>query len=223
MCARFCICGSNKETRLAKTARIATVTNSSISVKADLAAGFDDFVYPPVIARPQLLPLPPLSTSLALIFLPILPICGNFLVKPNTERHTMSDTTVEPSKLAETKLESSTAHAKAALDATTTAAKEVIETGRKHAGTAISTSKEHLSLAAKDLSDAATAKYSEIKSQATTKAEEVKGRAQEAFGQASTKAQSFQSDAEQFVRDNPMQSIGIAVGVGFIFGLILRR
>ncbi len=139
----------------------------------------------------------------------------------------MSDTYTEPTPetpaSAEKKLESSSAHAKAALDATTTAAKEVYETGKKQAGTAVAVSKEHLSKAAKDLSEAASTKYQEVKSQAATRAEEYKGKAQQAIGEASTKAKTFQGDTEQYIRDNPLQAVGIAVGVGFLAGLILRR
>lgn len=139
------------------------------------------------------------------------------------ERETiMSESTTE-SNIAGQKLESGTAHAKAALDETTAAAKEVYEAGRKRAQTAISSSKDHLSQAAKDLSDAATAKYQDVRSQATQKAEEYKGRAQEVYTTATSKAQDFQGDAEQYIRDNPLQAIGIAAGVGFVLGLIMRR
>jgi ElaB/YqjD/DUF883 family membrane-anchored ribosome-binding protein len=134
----------------------------------------------------------------------------------------MSETTTE-SNIAGQKLESGAAHAKAALDETTTAAKEVYEAGKKRAQTAISSSKDHLSQAAKDLSDAANAKYQDVRSTAAQKAEEYKGRAQQAYSAATDRAQDFQGDAEQYIRDNPLQAIGIAAGIGFVLGLIMRR
>ncbi len=135
----------------------------------------------------------------------------------------MSENTTDPASLANEKLESGTAHAKAALDETTAAAKEVLEAGKKRAQTAIASSKEHLTQAARDLGDAANAKYSEVRTQATSKAEEYKGRAQQAFTEASSKARNFQGDTEQYIRDNPLQAVGIAAGVGFVIGLIMRR
>lgn len=135
----------------------------------------------------------------------------------------MSETTTESSNLAGQKLESGAAHAKAAIAETTAAAKDVFESGKQRAQTAISSSKEHLSQAAKDLGEAATAKYGELRTQAAQKAEEYKGRAQEAFSGASGKAHFYQSETEQYIREKPLQAVGIAVAVGFVLGLIMRR
>jgi ElaB/YqjD/DUF883 family membrane-anchored ribosome-binding protein len=135
----------------------------------------------------------------------------------------MSDINTDPTNVTGGKLESGAAHAKAALDETTAAAKEVYEVGKQRAASAVSSSKEHLSQAAKDLSDAANAKYQDLRSQATSKAEEYKGRAQEAIGTATSRAKNFQGDTEQYVRDNPLQAVGIAAAAGFVIGLIMRR
>jgi len=107
------------------------------------------------------------------------------------------------------KLESGAAHAKAALDETTTAAKEVFETGKQRAQKVYASGKEHLSQAAKDLGEAATVKYQDLRGQAAHKAEEYKGRAQEALGTATAKAQNLQGDVEGYVRENPLQAVGI--------------
>jgi ElaB/YqjD/DUF883 family membrane-anchored ribosome-binding protein len=135
----------------------------------------------------------------------------------------MSETNTESSNIVGQKLESGTAHAKAALDETTAAAKEVLKVGKERAQTAISSSKEHLSQAAKDIGEAASAKYQDIRGQVGSKAQEYKGRAQEAYGTATNKARGVQSDTEQFIRDNPLQAIGIAAAAGFVLGLIMRR
>jgi ElaB/YqjD/DUF883 family membrane-anchored ribosome-binding protein len=136
---------------------------------------------------------------------------------------TSADPVTEPSSTANEKFESGTAHAKAALDETTAAAKEVFETGKKRAQAAIASSKDHLSHAAKDLGEAAGAKYETIRAQATTKAGEYKGRAQEVFSEATSKAQNLQGDTEQYIRENPLQAVGIAAAAGFVIGLIMRR
>jgi len=135
----------------------------------------------------------------------------------------MSETNTEASNIAGEKLESGKTHAKAALDETTAAAKEVFEVGKARAASAVSSSKEHLSQAAKDLGEAASVKYKDLRSQASVKAEEYKGRAQEALGTATSKAKNFQGDTEQYIRDNPLQAIGIAAAAGFVLGLIMRR
>ena len=77
--------------------------------------------------------------------------------------------------------------------------------------------------AAKDLGEAASASYGDIRDQARTKADEFRGRAQSVYSDASAYAQDYQSEAEAYIRSNPLQSVGIALGVGFLFGLILRR
>ncbi len=83
--------------------------------------------------------------------------------------------------------------------------------------------KEHLSQAAKDLGEAASAKYQDLRAQAAQKAEEYKGRAQEAFGTASRQGAESSGDVEGYVRENPLQAVGIAAAVGFVLGLIMRR
>lgn len=129
----------------------------------------------------------------------------------------------EETAIAGQKLESSTEHAKKAIGAAADATKAVGSTVKKQAQSAYETGKEHLTAAAKDLSEAATATYQDIKKQASAKTDEVKGRAQAALGEASTRAKTYQEEAESYIRQNPLQSVGIAVGVGFLLGIIFRR
>ena len=124
----------------------------------------------------------------------------------------MSTTQYDESTRAEEKLESGTAHARAALDTTAAAAKEVIETSRTQARQAISTGKEHLGRAAKDLGEAARATASDIRTKINFKADEAKER-----------AQIVQSETEQFIREKPLQAVGIAAAVGFVIAMIVRR
>ena len=145
-------------------------------------------------------------------------LCGRIRAKENK---LMSDT--NDNNIAAKKLESSSEHAKKALDAATEAGRAVGETVKKHAKSAYEAGREHLGAAAKDLGEAASASYGDIRDQARTKADEFRGRAQSVYSDASAYAQDYQSEAEAYIRANPLQSVGIALGVGFLFGLILRR
>ncbi len=135
----------------------------------------------------------------------------------------MSETNTEKNTEAAKKLESSAEHAKKALNAANEASKVVGETVKKQAQSAYETGREHLTAAARDISDAASVKYSELRSQAQNVAEEYKGRAQSALSGAATKAQDLQGDTEGYIRENPLKAVGIALGVGFVLGVIFRR
>lgn len=125
--------------------------------------------------------------------------------------------------IAAKKLESSSEHAKKALGAATEAGRAVGENVKKHAKVAYETGREHLGAAAKDLGDAATATYGDLRDQAKSKADELRGRAQSAYTDATARAQDYQTEAESYIRENPLHSVAIALGVGFVLGLILRR
>ena len=127
----------------------------------------------------------------------------------------MTDTnTAETAKAdeAKKKLESGAAHAKAVLEKTTDSAKQVAETFKKHGKEVIDTGKEHLGAAGKDLGDAAAATVEDLRGQARTM-----------IDQAATRAKNFQAEAEDYIRGNPLQAIGIAFAAGLLFGLISRR
>ncbi len=66
------------------------------------------------------------------------------------------------------------------------------------------------------------------------KAEEVKGKARRAANEAADasisvveaareQAVSFERDLEKQIRTNPIQSVAIAAGIGFVFALLTRR
>jgi predicted exporter/ElaB/YqjD/DUF883 family membrane-anchored ribosome-binding protein len=126
-------------------------------------------------------------------------------------------------KIAARKLESSTEHAKKALDAATEATKAVGQTVKQHAQVAYEVGKEHITAAAKDLGDAASATYEDVRGLAKTKADEYQDKAKAAWGDATSKAQTYQSETEEYIRQNPLKAVGIAVGVGFLLGVIFRR
>src|SRR5215211_4330129 len=76
----------------------------------------------------------------------------------------------------------------------------------------LQSSKEHARKAAEDLKSAAGAF-----------AEEYRGKAEKAWGDATSRARTFQEDAEQYVRENPTKAICTALGIGFVLGLVFRR
>jgi ElaB/YqjD/DUF883 family membrane-anchored ribosome-binding protein len=142
---------------------------------------------------------------------------------PKTYRHMSETNNEQTSDVTHQKLESSADHAKQAITAASEATKAVGETVKNQAHSAYEVGREHLTAAAKDVSDAAAAKYEELRGQAKTVAEDYKGRAQSAWSDATVKAHNFQSDAESYIRSYPVKSVGIAVGIGFVLGVIFRR
>jgi ElaB/YqjD/DUF883 family membrane-anchored ribosome-binding protein len=76
----------------------------------------------------------------------------------------------------------------------------------------LQSSREHARKAADDLKSAAGAF-----------AEEYRGKAEQAWGDARSRARTFQEDAEQYVRENPTRAVFTALGIGFVVGLIFRR
>ncbi|HEY5705279.1 MAG TPA: hypothetical protein VIS96_06875 [Terrimicrobiaceae bacterium] len=129
----------------------------------------------------------------------------------------------EQTDVAHVKLESGAEHAKQAITAASEATKAVSETVKKQAQSAFETSREHLTAAAKDVSEAAAAKYGEFRGQAKSVAEDYKDRAQSSWTDATLKAQNFQSEAESYIKAYPLKALGIALGVGFVLGVIFRR
>ena len=73
-----------------------------------------------------------------------------------------------------------------------------------------------------DAKAAATAKYNEAKTAFDAKKAELTEQGKVQFAQARTKAQEFQADGTAYVKENPTQAILIALGIGFLIGLLLR-
>jgi ElaB/YqjD/DUF883 family membrane-anchored ribosome-binding protein len=70
----------------------------------------------------------------------------------------------------------------------------------------------HVRKAAEDLTSAAGAT-----------AEEYLGRAERVWDDTLDRVRSFQDDGKQYVRENPTKAVFVALGVGFVLGLIFRR
>ena len=93
---------------------------------------------------------------------------------------------------------------------------------------------EHAKSAADDFKAAATAKAQEIRRAAEQKAEELREAAQKkarefsgaagtAWTDARSKAHTWQTRGESYVRENPTKAIFIALGLGFFVGLMFRK
>ena len=94
--------------------------------------------------------------------------------------------------------------------------------------------KDHIKAAADDFKAAASAKAEEIRKAAEKKAEEIRqaaqskarefsGAAGSAWTDAQSKAKTWQTKGEAFVRENPTKSIFVALGLGFFVGLMFRK
>ncbi|HEX4696348.1 MAG TPA: hypothetical protein VH254_01620 [Candidatus Udaeobacter sp.] len=63
----------------------------------------------------------------------------------------------------------------------------------------------------------------DLRSSANAMANEYRGRMEEIRDDALDRIRNLQDDSQQYVRDNPTKAVCIALGVGFVLGLIFRR
>ena len=89
---------------------------------------------------------------------------------------------------------------------------------------------KHLEFATGDLKEAASAKIENIRQAAGQKADELRGVAQGkveelrgAVQNAKSQAKSWQAEGEAYVRENPSKAVLVALGVGILLGLLLRK
>jgi ElaB/YqjD/DUF883 family membrane-anchored ribosome-binding protein len=94
----------------------------------------------------------------------------------------------------------------------------------------IQSSKTHALQAAGEFKTAVEAKgrellhvADELLHVADGKASEIKAKAESAYGEARSQAKVIQQHAEEYVRDNPLSSVCIALGAGFLLGILARR
>jgi len=85
-------------------------------------------------------------------------------------------------------------------------------TGGGATGGKLESSKTHARRAAEDL-----------RSAATDMAQEYRGKAEQAWGDATSRARTLQEDGEQYVRENPTKAVFTALGIGFLLGMIFRK
>jgi ElaB/YqjD/DUF883 family membrane-anchored ribosome-binding protein len=63
----------------------------------------------------------------------------------------------------------------------------------------------------------------DLKTAARATADRYRGKAEQAWGDAQERVQSFQKEIEQEVREKPTKAIFTVLGIGFLLGLIFRR
>jgi ElaB/YqjD/DUF883 family membrane-anchored ribosome-binding protein len=100
---------------------------------------------------------------------------------------------------------------------------EAAESGKDHLRAAAGNLKEAASTKVEDIRQAAGQKADELRSAAQGKAQELRGRAESAWSDFRSKAKNWQAEGEAYVRDNPIKAILIALGLGLLLGLLLRR
>ena len=100
---------------------------------------------------------------------------------------------------------------------------ESTESGKDNLISAAGNLKEAASERAEDLRQAAGQKAEELRSAAQDKAQELRGAAESAWSGARSKAKSWHSEGEAYVRDNPTRAVLIALGFGLLLGLLLQK
>jgi ElaB/YqjD/DUF883 family membrane-anchored ribosome-binding protein len=89
---------------------------------------------------------------------------------------------------------------------------------------------KYLESAISDLKGAANTKIENIRQAAGQKADELRGAAQgkadelrDAVENAKSQAESWQAEGEAYVRENPTKAVLVALSVGILLGLLLRK
>ena len=100
---------------------------------------------------------------------------------------------------------------------------EAVENGKDHLRTAAGDIKEAASAKVEDMRQAAGQKAEELREAAQGKAQELKGAAESAWSDAKSQASNWQAEGETYVRANPTKAVFMAVGFGFVLGLLLRK
>jgi ElaB/YqjD/DUF883 family membrane-anchored ribosome-binding protein len=63
----------------------------------------------------------------------------------------------------------------------------------------------------------------DLRAAADAMTDEYLGAAEGVWDDARRRVRNFQGDSEQYVRENPTKAVFIALGIGFVVGLISRR
>jgi ElaB/YqjD/DUF883 family membrane-anchored ribosome-binding protein len=100
---------------------------------------------------------------------------------------------------------------------------EAAESAKDHLRAAGGDIKEAISAKAEDIRQAATQKTSELREAAQGKAQEFGAAAERAWADATYQAKTWQTKGEAYARDNPTKAVLIALGAGFVLGLVLRK
>jgi ElaB/YqjD/DUF883 family membrane-anchored ribosome-binding protein len=97
------------------------------------------------------------------------------------------------------------------------------ESGKDHLRATVGNIKEAASAKAEDMRQAAGQKAEELREAAQGKAQELKGTAESAWSDAKSRMSNWQAEGEAYVRANPTKSVFMALGLGLVLGLTLRK
>jgi ElaB/YqjD/DUF883 family membrane-anchored ribosome-binding protein len=100
---------------------------------------------------------------------------------------------------------------------------EATESGKDHLRAAAGDIREAVSAKVEDIRQATAEKTDKLREAAQGKVQELRGAAGSAWSDASSQAKTWQAEAEAYIRDNPTKAVFIALGAGFVLGLLLRK
>jgi ElaB/YqjD/DUF883 family membrane-anchored ribosome-binding protein len=100
---------------------------------------------------------------------------------------------------------------------------EAAESGKDHLRATVGNIKEAASAKVEDMRQAAGQKAEELREAAQGKAQELKGTAESAWSDAKSRMSNWQAEGEAYVRANPTKSVFMALGLGLVLGLTLRK
>ena len=98
---------------------------------------------------------------------------------------------------------------------------EAAESGKDNLRASGGDIKEAISAKAEDIRQAATQKTNELREAAQGKAQEFGAAAENAWADATSQAKTWQTKGEAYARDNPTKAVLIALGAGFVLGLLV--
>lgn len=100
---------------------------------------------------------------------------------------------------------------------------EAAESAKDHLRAAGGDIKEAISAKAEDVRQAAAQKTNELREAAQGKAQELGAAADSAWADATSQVKTWQTKGEAYTRNNPTKAVFIALGAGFVLGLLLRK
>ena len=93
----------------------------------------------------------------------------------------------------------------------------------KQAADKFKSGKTHATEAAQEFKEAVAAKFSDLRGSLNERAGEYRERANQVWSETTGRARTLTEDGEDYIRENPLQAVGIALAAGFIIGVIMRR
>ncbi len=93
----------------------------------------------------------------------------------------------------------------------------------KHAADKFKSGRTHATEAANEFKEAATAKFNDLRDTFNQRAGEYRERANQVWSDTTGRARTLTEEGEDYIRENPLQAVGIALAAGFVLGAILRR